>query len=51
MEDWLTPPKDRRILPVGRLCVIMALTILLLVVTQARHHAPPRPEAANGRSG
>lgn len=31
MEKWLDIPKDRTRLPIGRLCVIMALTILLLL--------------------
>jgi hypothetical protein len=31
MEKWLDIPKDRTRLPVGRLCLIMALTILLLL--------------------
>ena len=35
-DDWLAIPKDRKSLPVLRLCVIMALTALLFVVTQAR---------------
>lgn len=36
MEKWLEIPKDRTRLPVGRLCLILALTILLLFVVAAR---------------
>jgi hypothetical protein len=37
MDDWLTLPPNRKSLPVGRLCVILALTALLLIVSQVRH--------------
>lgn len=43
MDDWLTIPQNRKSLPTGRLCVILALTVLLLVVSQARHGGSPRP--------
>jgi hypothetical protein len=36
MEKWLEKPKDRTQLPVGRLCVIMGLTILLLITLFGR---------------
>ena len=36
MEKWLEKPKDRTQLPVGRLCVIMGLTILLLIMLFGR---------------
>ena len=36
MDDWLTTPPDRKALPTGRMCVIMALTVLLVVVSQVR---------------
>lgn len=36
MDPWLDIPKDRKRLPVGRLCVIMALTVLLLLSAFAR---------------
>ena len=41
MDDWLTIPPNRKSLPTGRLCVILALTVLLLVVAQV-----PRAGAA-----
>lgn len=41
MDDWLTIPPNRKSLPTGRLCVILALTVLLLVVSQV-----PRAGAA-----
>ena len=37
MDDWLTLPPDRKSLPTGRLCVILALTVLLVIVSQVRH--------------
>lgn len=36
MDPWLHIPKDRKRLPVGRLCVIMGLTLLLLLSAFAR---------------
>jgi hypothetical protein len=39
MDDWLNIPKDRNRLPVGRLCVIMALTVLLLLAIAGRKSA------------
>ncbi|WP_022703265.1 hypothetical protein [Pseudorhodobacter ferrugineus] len=36
MDKWLEIPKDRTRLPVGRLCLILALTILLLFVVAGR---------------
>lgn len=36
MEKWLEIPKDRKRLPVGRLCLIMGLTILLMLVVAGR---------------
>ena len=36
MDDWLTLPPDRKSLPTGRLCVILALTVLLVIVSQVR---------------
>jgi hypothetical protein len=36
MDDWLKIPKDRKRLPVGRLCLIMALTVLLMMSAFAR---------------
>jgi hypothetical protein len=45
MDEWLTIPADRRALPVGRLCVIMALTVLLVIVSQARQGADGPPVA------
>jgi hypothetical protein len=45
MDEWLTIPADRRALPVGRLCVIMALTVLVMIVTQARQGADGPPVA------
>lgn len=32
MDKWLEIPKDRKRMPVGRLCLIMALTCLLLLM-------------------
>lgn len=31
MDHWLDIPKDRKRQPIGRLCVIMGLTVLLLL--------------------
>ena len=42
MDDWLTIPPNRKSLPTGRLCVIMALTALLLIVSQVRHGGTAR---------
>lgn len=39
MEKWLDLPKDRTRLPIGRLCVIMAFTILLLLSLYGRKAA------------
>lgn len=36
MDKWLDIPKDRRRLPVGRLCLIMGLTVLLLLAVAGR---------------
>lgn len=36
MENWLDIPKDRKRLPIGRLCLIMALTVLLLLALVGR---------------
>ena len=41
MDDWLTIPQNRKSLPTGRLCVILALTVLLVVMSQARHGRSP----------
>lgn len=40
MDDWLAIPENRKTLPTGRLCVIMALTVLLLVVADLRRNGP-----------
>ena len=45
MDDWLTIPPARKSLPTGRLCVILALTVLLGVVLQARHGGTARAVA------
>ena len=42
MDDWQSIPPDRKTLPTGRLCVIMALTVLLLIVSQVRHGGAAR---------
>ena len=42
MDDWLTLPPKRKSLPTGRLCVIMALTVLLVIVSQVRHGSVAR---------
>jgi hypothetical protein len=39
MEHWLDIPKQRNPLPVGRLCLIMALTALMLLGLMARAQA------------
>ncbi len=44
MDDWLTIPTDRRTLPTGRLCVILALTVLLVIVSQVRPAKAVRDE-------
>lgn len=36
MDKWLEIPKDRTGLPVGRLCLILALTILILMAHSGR---------------
>ncbi len=36
MNDWLTIPKDRKRLPIFRLCVIMGLTALMYLVVAPR---------------
>jgi hypothetical protein len=36
MDKWLEVPKDRARLPVGRLCLMMALTILVLLAYTGR---------------
>ena len=36
MDKWLDIPKDRTRLPIGRLCVILALTILILLLLVGR---------------
>ena len=46
MDDWLRLPPDRKTLPTGRLCVILALTVLLLVVSQVRHGGVAREAVA-----
>lgn len=39
MDKWLEIPKDRTRLPVGRLCLILALTILMLFALAGRKAA------------
>ena len=46
MDDWLTLPPKRKSLPTGRLCVIMALTVLLVIVSQVRHGGVAREAVA-----
>jgi hypothetical protein len=46
MDDWLSIPPNRKSLPTGRLCVILALTVLLVIVSQARQGGPQRIVAA-----
>lgn len=36
MDDWLKIPQDRKCLPVGRLCLIMALSVLMLFAVYGR---------------
>jgi hypothetical protein len=36
MDKWLEIPTDRVGLPVGRLCIILALTIMLLLAQTGR---------------
>lgn len=36
MDKWLDIPKDRKRLPVGRLCLILGLTILMLLMLAGR---------------
>lgn len=36
MDKWLEIPKDRARLPVGRLCLMMALTILVVLAHTGR---------------
>tara|TARA_R110002124_G_scaffold243558_1_gene408700 strand:- start:1193 stop:1429 length:237 start_codon:yes stop_codon:yes gene_type:complete len=36
MEEWLEIPSDRKSLPTGRLCLILALAILLVLAAQGR---------------
>jgi hypothetical protein len=36
MEEWLKIPEDRKCLPVGRLCLIMALSVLMLFAVYGR---------------
>jgi hypothetical protein len=36
MEKWLEIPEDRKCLPVGRLCLIMALSVLMLFAFYGR---------------
>lgn len=46
MDDWLSIPPDRKTLPPGRLCVILALTVLLMIVSQVRHGGAAREAVA-----
>lgn len=39
MDKWLDIPKDRTRLPTGRMCLILALTILMLLALAGRKHA------------
>ena len=39
MEKWLEIPKDRKRRPVGRLCLILALTILMMLALMGRKSA------------
>ncbi len=36
MDKWLDIPKNRKRLPVGRLCIIMALLALIFLVLAGR---------------
>jgi hypothetical protein len=49
MDDWLTLPPNRKTLPTGRLCVILALTALLLVVSQVRQGGGERTVVREAR--
>jgi len=41
MEEWLEIPADRKGLSTGRLCLILALSILLFLTAQGRKiHGP-----------
>lgn len=47
MEKWLEIPTDRKRLPSGRLCVILALSVLLFLTAQGRKaHSQTMPEPA-----
>jgi hypothetical protein len=39
MEHWLDIPENRNRLPVGRLCLILALTVLMLLGVMAKAQA------------
>ena len=39
MDKWLDIPKNRNRLPVGRLCIIMALLVLIFLVLAGRKGA------------
>ena len=39
MENWLQIPEKRKRLPVFRLCLIMALTVLILLLAGPRVYA------------
>jgi len=51
MDDWRTIPANRKSLPTGRLCVILALTVLLLIVSQVRHGGSARVVVAEAPRG
>jgi len=51
MDDWLTIPPNRKSLPTVRLCVILALTVLLLIVSQVRHGGAARVVVAEAPPG
>ena len=51
MDDWLTIQPNRKSLPTGRLCVILALTVLLLIVSQVRQGGVARVVVAEAPSG
>lgn len=36
MQDWLDIPKDRKRLPIGKLCLLMGVTALLVLALLAR---------------
>lgn len=44
--EWLAIPRDRKTLRVGRLCVILSLTVLLVIVSQTCHGSTPRVAAS-----